>query len=249
LTRQNIYDNPDFFAGYRNLRENLVGLHENVVQPALPRLLPDNLAGKRVLDLGCGEGWFSEIALGAGAHSVVGVDPSVLMLERARASISDPRASFIRVFAEDAEFDAESFDVIVSVLALHYIEDFTKVIESVSRWLQPRGVFVMIVEHPIATCQREIDWIEDEKGELVAWPVSHYHDERARTEHWYVDGVVKYHRRIETTLNTLIDARFAIEKVIEPAPTREAVERAGRGKSGCIIPEVLGVRAVKSGRR
>src|SRR6266540_2363436 len=110
MARQNIYDNPEFFAGYRNLRDNLTGLHENVVQPALPRLLPDDLSGKRVLDLGCGEGWFCQVALDGGARSVVGVDPSALMLERARASIRDPRASFVHTFAEDASFEEGTFE-------------------------------------------------------------------------------------------------------------------------------------------
>lgn len=73
-----------------------------------------------------------------------------------------------------------------------------------------------------------------------------YHEDGARSEHWYVDGVVKYHRRIETVVNTLVAAGFAIESLIEPAPTPEAFERAGRGKTGLIIPEVLGLRAARS---
>ena len=244
MARQNIYDNPAFFAGYRNLRDNLVGLHENVIQPALPRLLqPEELRGRRVLDLGCGGGWFVNVALDAGASSVVGVDPSELMLERATQTVADERASFVHAFAEDAEFDVASFDAVVSILALHYVEDFSRVVQSVARWLAPGGVFVMMVEHPIATSQRELDWIEED-GEPVAWPVRGYHDEGERTEHWYVDGVVKYHRRLETIVNALVDGRLGVQKLIEPAPTREAVERAGRGKTGLIIPEVLGIRAV-----
>ena len=117
-------------------------------------------------------------------------------------------------------------------------------IRSVASWLAPGGVFVLVVEHPVATCQRRLDWIE-ENGELVAWPVLDYHDDGARTEHWYVDGVVKYHRRVETIVSTLIEAGLALETLVEPAPTREAVERAGRGKSGLIRPEVLGIRAIK----
>ena len=246
MARQNIYDDPVFFAGYRNLRDNLTGLHENVVQPALPTLIAAaELADRRVLDLGCGEGWFASVALAAGARSVVGVDPSDLMLRRAAETIADDRASFVRAFAEDADFDAGSFDVVGSVLALHYVADFAHVVRGVARWLVGGGVFVMMVEHPVATCQRHLDWIE-EAGELVAWPVRDYHDEGERTEHWWVDGVVKYHRTVATTVNTLVDARLVLGKVIEPAPTPEAVERAGRGKGGLIIPEVLGIRAVKS---
>jgi SAM-dependent methyltransferase len=247
MARQNVYDNPEFFAGYRNLRDNLVGLHENVIQPAMPRLVSDEeLRDARVLDLGCGEGWFTTIALERGARTIVGVDPSALMLERARASIVDPRVSFVHTFAEDAFFEADSFDLVASVLALHYVEDYTGVVAAVARWLAPRGLFAFIVEHPIGTCQRDMDWIEED-GRTIAWPVYGYHDEGERQEHWYVDGVVKYHRTVETYVNTLVQAGLVVERLIEPAPTREAVELAGRGVSGLIRPDVLGIRAVKPG--
>jgi ubiquinone/menaquinone biosynthesis C-methylase UbiE len=244
VARQNIYDDPTFFAGYRNLRDNLVGLHEIVIRPALPRLLPDDLRGKRVLDLGCGEGWFCDVALERGAASVVGVDPSLSMLSRARERIRDERVQLVQAFAEDVELPGDEFDVVVSVLALHYVADYATVIRSIARWLASPGVFVMFIEHPMGTSQRDLGWIE-EHDELVAWPVRDYHREGARTEHWYVDGVVKYHRTVETTLNTLVDAGLILESVIEPAPTQEAVERAGRGASGLIRPDVIGVRATK----
>jgi SAM-dependent methyltransferase len=244
VARQNIYDDPDFFAGYRDLRENLTGLHELVVRPSLPELLP-SLTDKRVVDLGCGGGWFCKIALDQGSRSVVGIDPSERMLEHARAAITDDRrVTFVRAFAEDVELPNASADVVVSVLALHYVADYAGVIHSVSNWLVDGGAFVMQVEHPITTCQRDLDWLE-ERGELHAWPVHGYHDEGLRTEHWYVDGVVKYHRRTDTILNTLIETGFVIDRVAEPAAAREAVEAAGRGASGLIRPEVLGVRATK----
>ncbi len=213
------------------------------MQPCLPRLLPDDLTGKRVLDLGCGEGWFCGVALNAGARSVVGVDPSKLMLERARASVPDNRASFVHAFAEDARFGPSSFDVVVSILALHYVQDFKTVVDTAASWLVSHGVFVMVIEHPVATCQREIDWIEH--GGQLAWPVRTYHDEGERTEHWYVDGVVKYHRTIETTVNALIGAGLTIDMLLEPAPTRDAVAHGGRGDGGLVRPDVLGIRAVK----
>jgi hypothetical protein len=52
-TPQNIYDDPDFFAGYRDLRTNDSGLNGVLEMPALHALLPD-LAGAHVLALGSG---------------------------------------------------------------------------------------------------------------------------------------------------------------------------------------------------
>ena len=65
--RQNVYDDADFFAGYQAMRARRSGAHETTVEPLLWRMLPD-LAGMRVLDLGCGDGWLSRMAVEQGAN-------------------------------------------------------------------------------------------------------------------------------------------------------------------------------------
>jgi hypothetical protein len=74
VARQNIYDDLDFFAGYRNLRDNLVALHENVVQPMLPGIVPE-LRNRIVVDLGCGEGFFCRLARSQGLPASPGSTP------------------------------------------------------------------------------------------------------------------------------------------------------------------------------
>jgi SAM-dependent methyltransferase len=167
MTRQNVYDNPEFFAGYRNLRDNLIALHENVIQPMIPVIVP-NAAGKRVVDLGCGEGFYCRIARGQGAAHVVGVDPSEKMLAVARERTTGPGIDYVRAFAEDAHIEQGSVDLVVTILALHYIEDFSGVVRSVWTWLRPGGEFVMIVEHPVATApdpaERATRWMKTQSA-------------------------------------------------------------------------------------
>src|SRR5205085_9964966 len=79
---QNIYDDAGFFAGYSALPRSIHGLDGAPEWPTLRALLPD-LNGLRVLDLGCGFGWFCRYARGAGAASVTGYDVSERMLARA----------------------------------------------------------------------------------------------------------------------------------------------------------------------
>ena len=55
---QNIYDNPEFFAGYSPLPRQIHGLDGAPEWPAVRAMLP-YLTGKRVADLGCGFGWAS----------------------------------------------------------------------------------------------------------------------------------------------------------------------------------------------
>ena len=84
---QNIYDDETFFAGYSQLPRSVHGLEGAPEWPVLRGMLPE-LAGKRVLDLGCGFGWFCRFAAGEGAAEIVGVDVSERMLARARAETS-----------------------------------------------------------------------------------------------------------------------------------------------------------------
>src|SRR4029453_12730135 len=120
---QNIYDNPDFFAGYSQLPRSREGLAGAPEWPVLRSMLPP-LEGLRVLDLGCGFGAFARWAREMGADSVLGVDLSERMLDRARAQTQDPRVTYCLADIESLELPDASFDLVYSSLTLHYIEDF-----------------------------------------------------------------------------------------------------------------------------
>jgi len=80
-----IYDNEEFFERYSWLGRSVEGLDGAPEWPALCALLPD-LRGLKVLDLGCGFGWFCRWARQKGAAHVLGIDVSERMLARSRAT-------------------------------------------------------------------------------------------------------------------------------------------------------------------
>lgn len=244
MARQNIYDDPEFFAGYRNLRDHLVALHENVIQPMLPVLVPD-LDGRRVVDLGCGEGFFCRLARSQGATHVIGIDPSEKMLAVARERTSDDEIAYVQAFAEDAEVEEGTAEVVVSILALHYVADFDGVVSAVHGWLVSGGRFVLIVEHPVATAPDPSEGYTMEGDTEVAWLLTHYFNEGSREQEWYIPGVIKYHRKIDTMVNSLIDRGFVIERLSEPSPTAEVAAEYPRSRGDSIRPGVLGIRARK----
>ena len=82
--KENKYDDSVFFEQYSHMPRSEQGLSAAGEWPALKALLPE-LAGKRVLDLGCGFGWHCRYAAEHGAARVLGTDLSQRMLERARA--------------------------------------------------------------------------------------------------------------------------------------------------------------------
>lgn len=217
---QNIYDDPDFFSGYSQLQRSIRGLDGAPEWPTLRAMLPD-LTGARVLDLGCGYGWFCRWAVEQGAVSVVGVDVSERMLARA-VELTDERAP-IDYRREDLDAHAPrsaAFDLAYSSLALHYVADVRRLVTAVRHGLADDGAFVFNVEHPIRTAPTQPAFDVSDDG-VRRWPLDHYLVEGPRTLDWITAGVVKHHRTISTYLTVLLEAGFTIDHVEEWCPTAE----------------------------
>ena len=216
MAPQNIYDDPEFFAGYSRLPRSEHGLRVVYEWAAFQRLLQASFVNKRVLDLGCGLGYFAREARARGAKSVVGVDLSERMLEEARRRTDDVGIAFVRDSLETFAAEPGSFDLIVSTLALHYVADYRTLVRRIATWLVPGGRFAFSVEHPIYTAHGSSDWFKDSAGNVLHWPVDRYRDEGERCTHWFVDGVVKYHRTIETYVNALLESGLRLVRLEEP---------------------------------
>jgi len=210
--KQNIYDNPDFFGGYMELRANESGFNTAVEEPAIDSLLP-SLDGLRILDIGCCFGKFVSFCLRHRAGYVLGIDISRNMVSEAEKRIKDPRASFAVVPAEDFEADDGSFDLVVSSMCFHYVGNIKAVFEKVGRSLREAGQFIFSVEHPVCTSLLQ-GWCDTEDAPKKHWPVDDYKKETLRVSRWFVEGVIKYHRNIESYVNDLIEAGFSINRLL-----------------------------------
>ena len=218
---QNIYDDADFFAGYSGLDRSIEGLDGAPEWASLRALLPD-LGGLRILDLGCGFGWFCRWAREQGAAEVVGIDLSERMLARARASTTDAAITYVRADLERIDLPQASFDLAFSSLALHYIEDLSGLLARVHRSVVRGGSLVFSVVHPVFSAPARPDWIGDADGRK-SWPVNGYQAEGPRTIDWLGKAVVWQHRTIGSYVNLLLGLGFAIGHVEEWAPTAEQI--------------------------
>ncbi len=214
---QNIYDSPAFFEGYSRLDRSVRGLDGAPEWPAIRAMLPE-MRGRRVVDLGCGFGWFARWARGQGAAHVLGLDLSENMLARARRDTDDAGVRYERADLETLELPDAAFDLAYSTLAFHYIVDFDRLARVVFRALARGAWFVFTIEHPIYMASMQPGWMARGDGGKV-WPVDSYAREGARTTDWLAQGVAKHHRMLGTTLNALIGAGFVLRRVEEWHPT------------------------------
>lgn len=218
---QNIYDQPEFFAGYSQLPRSVHGLDGAPEWPAIRAMLPE-LKGKRVVDLGCGFGWFARWAGGQGAAQVLALDLSEQMIARARATTQAANIDYQIADLEQLSLPAGAFDFAYSSLAFHYIEDFGKLAATIHQSLAPGAQFVFTIEHPVYMAPSQPGWTASADGRRI-WPLDGYSIEGPRRTDWLAKGVLKYHRTIGTTLNALIHAGFNVRHVQEWAPTADQV--------------------------
>ncbi len=245
--KQNIYDNPDFFKGYMDLRSSESGFNAAIEEPAVYSLLP-SLKGLRILDLGCGFGKFVSFCLQNEAEFVLGTDISQKMISEAKKRIKDTKASFEVIPAEDFEVEEDSFDLVVSSMCFHYVKDIRPVFNKVALSLRENGYFIFSVEHPICTSMLK-GWCNSDGTPKKHWPVDDYKKETKRVSSWFIDGVIKYHRTIETYINELVDSGFSIKRLLEPGPTGDVLTERPELSEHMRRPPILVISGTKTAQQ
>ena len=133
-------------AGYDAIADTFAEWSRRVVDPGRDRLLADVRSrlepGSTVLDLGCGSGVPTTLAL-AEAFQVTGVDISEVQLERARRNV--PGATFIHGDMATVDFPASSFDGVTAFHSLSHLprEEHAALLTRIGRWLRPAGLLLV----------------------------------------------------------------------------------------------------------
>lgn len=243
---KSIFDNETFFEGYSKLRQGEQNSNDLIIDPALNKLVPD-LKGKTVLDLGCGDGKHCVDFIDRGAAKVIGIDLSEKMLQLAQNENANAAVQYLYMDMTDIRDIRTSFDFLYSNMAFHYIDDFTSFSKTMFEVLNPGGVLLFAQEHPVitATVDGKGHFNKTISGKKISYSFSDYGVPGKRITHWYVDGVVKYHRRLSDIMNSLICAGFIIERVEEPLPEKWVIEKYPSYNDEKIKPTFLIVKAKK----
>ncbi len=242
--KENKYDDPVFFQQYCNMERSIKGLQGAGEWYLLKKMFP-NFRGKRVLDLGCGFGWHCRYAAEQGATHVTGIDISKNMISRALQINKLPGIEYQLMPIEDIDYPESSYDIVISSLTFHYIQSFNDICKKISSCLTQGGHFIFSVEHPVFTAAGNQEWLYDEKGNKVCWPVDKYFTEGKREAVFLGEKVIKYHRTLTTYLNELLKNGLEIKEIIEPEPNQEMIEQIPEMKDELRRPMMLLVSCIK----
>ena len=236
-------------AGYDTFRD----LYSN---PAFFEFVGD-LSGLLVLDAGCGEGYNTRLLARRGAR-MVGIDLSPEMIRLARTEeereplgIRYEVASMthMRLFAD------ETFDAVVSMMALMDSADYDGPVAEFGRVLKPNGLFAFNVCHPCFSYAVR-DWDYDENGNVVGIRMGAYFQKGPSVERWKFGAapdveqvepfsIIYFDRRLAEVINPLCRSGFRIEGIAEPRPTEEACAADPRLWKHRLVPLTLCVKARK----
>lgn len=222
----NEYDNEKFFNEYAKMARSQNGLEAAGEWHQLRPLFP-KLDGKKVLDLGCGYGWHCKFAVEQGAKQVLGIDLSKKMITEAQKRNADECIQYQVAGIEDYNYPPNTWDCVVSNLALHYVENLDEIFKKIYQTLKADGIFLFNIEHPVFTAGVGQDWIYKTDGTPKYWPVDNYFLSGQRNTHFLGCDVVKYHHTLTQILMGLLNNQFDIAVVEEAQPPKEMMDIPG----------------------
>lgn len=242
---QNVYDQDEFFENYIKLDRQTKGLDGAPEWPRLREMLPD-LTGARVLDLGCGFGWFCRFARSEGATRVRGIDLSAKMLDKAHSMALDNGIVYEKADLEHLTLPENAYDVVFSSLTFHYLINLQGLITEISKSLKRGGCLVFSVEHPLFTAPTTPSLVVvDQDTGRKAWQIDAYQREGLRTRTWFVEGVRKQHRTMSTYVNLLLRAGLRLTDFVEWCPSEEELNDNPGWDVELIRPTFMLMGAVK----
>lgn len=210
-----VNDYDSFAEAYTAENEtNLVNAYYE--RPAM-LVLAGDVAGRRILDAGCGSGPLFAALRDRGAI-VSGFDASAGMLELARRRLGDDADLRVVDLGGPLPYPDDTFDDVVASLVLHYLEDWGPALAELRRVLKPGGRLIASVDHPFAIVTmhhqagREAQYLD-----ITNW-----------TEEWTFGGQTAlmsiWHRPLHAMIEAFTGAGFRITVISEPDPDPAARE-------------------------
>jgi 2-polyprenyl-3-methyl-5-hydroxy-6-metoxy-1,4-benzoquinol methylase len=198
----------------------------------------------RVLDLGCGQGWFSR-QLAANGAKVTGVDWSAAMIEHARR-ISSDIAYEVMDAADVARLG--TFDLVTGCMSIMDMPRPAAVLAAASH-IAPRIVFS--IPNPVTDSPYRA-WKRDASGAKLALEIDRYFEATPTVMHWNMKRLVhrfetvQYRFTLEQWSRMIEDAGLVIARLREPRPSVDAIAKRPELADAARLPYFLIVDARRS---
>jgi ubiquinone/menaquinone biosynthesis C-methylase UbiE len=205
----------------------------------IQELLGDAPAGAKVLDLGCGGGLLTRWLRDRGLEPC-GVDFSKGLISIAENE--NPDVNFTVSDISATPYVDNAFDVVVSGLVMHHVQNLDSVFAEVSRILNATGIFVFTMHHPVDEVT-EVQW---NGNEYQAAMNPYFHNNGYKWTMLEGMELFSYHHTFEDISENLGRNDFAIERISESRAADELRERYPRFHERTnTYPSFCGFRARK----
>lgn len=209
-----------------------------IYQPATDGLLGD-VRKKRILDAGCGEGYYCR-KLALKKASVTGIDGSEEMITFARNKKTEVKVDYkVMDLTQKLNFPDGEFDIVLANMVLMDIPKIDIATAEFARVLKENGVLVFCITHPCFFCY---DWVQDEKGAKLYKPISDYLNENVE-ELTFWGKTLHYHRPLSYYFDLLEANGFCVTSLKEPIPSNELLRRHPQWKYHTRIPSFIALKA------
>lgn len=204
------------------------------------------VSGLRLLDVGCGNGYFAREMARRGAR-VSAIDLSPRMIEHAsRIESADPLGISYEVLDAaqiDSRFPAESFDMVTSCISIPDMPDVPAILHGIRAVLRPGGRLVASMTHP-CTDTPVRSWEIDPSGMKLSLKIDRYFDEGPIEFTWkrnwpYVFKTSYWHVPLERWFRWILDAGFIVRGLKEPCPAAEAIDAHPDLADAARVPHFL----------
>jgi len=222
------------------------GADPEYVHQILP-LAASELAGReRVLDIGCGDGQIARRLVAAGS-TVTGIDPTWNQVSVAGERAGGP--AYGQAAADALPFAAGVFDAAVACLVFEHIADVDHAIAEVARVVRPGGRFSFFLNHPLLQTPGS-GWFDDHMVDPPEqyWRLGPYLVESDIEEQVERGVWIRFiHRPLSRYVNALAEHGLVVERMLEPAPPDEILERAPGYAAAAAIPRLFYLRLRRTG--
>jgi len=223
--------------------------HKNTIDPAIYKLA-GNVKGKKILDLGCGNGYMAR-ALSKKGAIVTASDISSDIIDLAERRGVNKKIKFLVHDASDLkQYPDNSFDIVIANMMIFYVKNLDKMMSGIARILKPGGKFIFSFSHPFRPLKPYSDW---EKGKInnkkiLFIKVTGYLNERAETYPSRFNkkvNVTTYYKPLGKYIEILAKHNLLISAMIEPPSKGLLKDWPERLRTSHRIPTFIIISATK----